>query len=261
MRWLGACSFLFSLGVAAAAEPVDLSVCTGKNFSARERIASCTALIDAGSTRADVYLFRGGAFATVPDFDRAFADYSAAIKLNGGYAQAFAGRGHVQIKRLKYDLAISDYSEALAIRPDADDYHNRGYAFMKRGDFRSAIADYTSALELQPKSATLLNSRCWARAAAGVELAEALADCDRSLAQRESALTRDSRAFVYYRLARYADAVGEYDRVLKADPKNAAALYMRGVAKMQAGLADVDAAAGLDPGVAEDFERYRVKLP
>ncbi len=30
MRWLGACSILFSLSFAAAAEPVDVSVCTGK---------------------------------------------------------------------------------------------------------------------------------------------------------------------------------------------------------------------------------------
>ena len=142
MRWLGACSILFSLSFAAA-QPVDVSVCTGKGFSVRERIASCTALIDAGSTRADVYVFRGGAFATVPDLDRAVADYSAAIKLNSAYADAFAGRGHVQITRLKFDLAITDYSRALAMRPDADDYHNRGFAFLKRGDYRSAIADYS----------------------------------------------------------------------------------------------------------------------
>lgn len=258
MRWLGACSILFSLSFAAA-QPVDVSVCTGKGFSARERIASCTALIDAGSTRADVYVFRGGAFATVPDLDRAVADYSAAIKLNSAYADAFAGRGHVQIARLKYDLAIADYSRALAIRPHADDYHNRGFAFLKRGDYRSAIADYSSALEMRPKSATLLNSRCWARAVAGVDLEEALGDCDRSIGLDDSLLTRDSRAFVYFRLGRYQDAIAEYDAVLKKNSKNAAALYMRGVAKMRQGMSDVDAAEGMDPDVGAAFERYRVK--
>ena len=94
---------------------------------------------------------------------------------------------------------------------------------------------------------------------AGVDLEEALGDCDRSIGLDDNVLTRDSRAFVYFRLARYADAIGEYDVVLKKSPKNAAALYMRGVAKMRAAESDVDAAERLDPGVGTAFERYRVK--
>jgi tetratricopeptide (TPR) repeat protein len=258
MRWLGACSILLTLGLAAA-DPIDVSVCTGKGFSVPERIASCSALIDAGSTRADVYVFRGKAFATVPDFDRAVSDYSAAIKLNSAYADAFAGRGHVQLARSKFDLAITDYSRALAIRPDADDFHNRGFAFLKRGDYRSAIADYSSALEMRPRSATLLNSRCWARAVAGIDLEDALGDCDKSIGLNDNATTRDSRAFVYFRLGRFGDAIDEYDAALRANPKNASALYMRGIAKMRAAQADVDAAEGLDPDVAARFEKYRVR--
>jgi tetratricopeptide (TPR) repeat protein len=259
MRWFASFVALLLVTLSAAADPEDAVICTGKSFRAPERIAACSVIINAGGAGAEVLTFRGGAYAEVQDFDRAVGDFTAALKLAPAFAQAFSGRGGVHLQRANYDLAIADFSSALKWRTDAVDFFNRGFAFQQRGDYRSAIADYSQALELTPTSAKLLNNRCWARAILGVDLELALGDCDRSLALRQSPVTRDSRAFVYYRLGRFGDAIGEYDAILKQEPGNARALYMRGIAKMRAGEADVKRGREIDGSVTDEFERYRVR--
>lgn len=259
MRRFASIAALLLTTFAAAADPEDRAICAGKDFRALERIKACSVIINGGRAGAEVFTSRGLAHAEVRDFDRALGDFTAALKLEPGLAEAFSGRGSVHMQRAHYDLAISDFSNALKERLDASDLFNRGFAFQQRGDYRSAIADYSSALELKPASVELLNNRCWARAVLGVDLELALGDCDRALALKQKLNTRDSRGLVYYRLGRFGDAIGEYNAILAQEPNNARALYMRGLAKVRAGEADVKRAREIEGSVGDEFERMRVR--
>ena len=70
----------------------------------------------------------------------------------------------------------------------------------------------------------------------------------------------DSRGLVYLRLARYDDAITDYDEALKKT-KFAYALYGRGVAKLRKGdkangNADIVAANALARTVGENFAKW-----
>jgi tetratricopeptide (TPR) repeat protein len=91
------------------------------NAAGDERIAACSRVIAAGrGNLAWAYHYRGFAYQTKGDHDRAIADYDAAIRL--------------------------DPKNALP-------YFNRGFAYQTKGDNDRAIADYDAAIRLDPKYA------------------------------------------------------------------------------------------------------------
>jgi tetratricopeptide (TPR) repeat protein len=115
------------------------------------------------------------------------------------------------------------------------------------GDPAGAVREVSTAIQRRPNNATLLNSRCWTRATGNVELAQALADCDRALTlSPNNAAYLDSRALVKLRLGRIDDAIADATAALAAEPMLAASLFVRGVAHMRRGdraSADRDLAA------------------
>jgi tetratricopeptide (TPR) repeat protein len=59
---------------------------------------------------------------------------------------AYYGKG-------QYDLAIEDFTMAINLNPgEADAYRYRGNAYRNKGQSGKAIADYNKAIELNPKN-------------------------------------------------------------------------------------------------------------
>lgn len=223
---------------AAAQFQAQVSWCgnKGNNVSPNLQIQGCTAVIESGRMSgkplAWAYANRGTGYKRINDLDRALADYNQAIALDPAYAIAL---------------------------------YNRGSLYDGRDDHARAIADYDAAIRSDPNYADAYNGRCLARAEAGIDLAQALSDCNRALTLHPGdAYILDSRGLVYLRLGRYDDAIADYDTALKTDPKIASSLYGRGVAKRKkgdsaGGTVDMAAANLLDPGVAGEFASYGVK--
>ena len=65
---------------------------------------------------AEVLTTRGLAHHNMRRYDKALADFSRAIKLDPGYALAFASRGETYLKLKRYDEALADLSRALDLR-------------------------------------------------------------------------------------------------------------------------------------------------
>ena len=66
-------------------------------------------------------------------------------------AQLYANRGVEFIHKKNIDDALSDFNQAIKLKPDyAMAYNNRGYAYSAKGDFDRAKADYYKALSLNP---------------------------------------------------------------------------------------------------------------
>jgi uncharacterized protein YndB with AHSA1/START domain len=85
------------------------------------------------------------------DDDLAYACFSEAIRLDGGYAPGYLGRGLVALRRAEYDAAIKDFSEALRIDSrDALAYLFRSLCHEGKGDGQRELADRVAAFTLDP---------------------------------------------------------------------------------------------------------------
>jgi len=127
-------------------------------------IGSCTDLIQSSSARpGNLYAAltnRGVSYCDKRDYDRAIADYTAAIQLNLNESIAFNNRGNTYKAKGDIDRAIADFSQALRINPrSAVAYFNRGVAYSLRRDFDRALADLNEAIRLSPKNADYFEVR------------------------------------------------------------------------------------------------------
>ena len=204
-------------------------------------------------------------FAPPADLTGRTSDVDAALKLEPKNVDALDALAELQRDRGNYKGAIATMTTVLAIRPDALWARlHRAVAYARAGDAAAAGTDFAAARTLA-KSANALNSLCWAKATAGVDLTGALADCDAALVlSPEAAAILDSRGFVLLRLGRLAEAAAAYDHALKLRPGQAGSLYGR--ALVAAGLGDnatADRETALavksGPGIIAEFESYGIR--
>jgi tetratricopeptide (TPR) repeat protein len=220
------------------------------------------------------------------DYQAALAELSRAIELEPTSAAHFAQRGAV-LQALKRPAdAIEDFDKALELDPAQADARLRRAALRlqarnrdgaqsdidaldqtlaPQADMRLALSRFYLELEEPTQSLAqlnqwlpahshdvrrdaALNARCWTRAMLGIELEEALEDCNDALdADARNAAYLASRGWVHLRLGKYDNALADFDRALQARPGLAFALYGRGLAKngggdTQRGEADLAAA-------------------
>jgi Tfp pilus assembly protein PilF len=102
--------------------------------------------------RAATFVNRGILNTRRHSFDRASADFDAAMGLAPGMAEVYANRGVVLMARGDYTAAIAEFDRALALNPvePARTFYSRGVAHEEMGDVRSAYSDYRRASELDP---------------------------------------------------------------------------------------------------------------
>jgi GlpG protein len=214
--------------------------CLAMEGTADEQIDGCARIGEAAeqseADRAIAMRLLGDAYARRSEYPEAIDAYGRAIALDPTFVAAFEHRGHARVGKGAYGLAIADYDEAIRIDPGSD----------------------------PQASAGLFNARCWARAIAGQQLADALADCNRAIALRPGWVAAlDSRGVVRLKLGALAPAIADFDAALAPGPI-AGTLYARGIAKRrqgdpQGGDADVRAALAIAADVADEYSRYGVQ--
>ena len=97
---------------------------------------------------------------TDDDYDGQISDYSEAIRLKPDYAEAYYNRGNAYRDKGDNDHAIADYNEAIRLKPDyTDAYNNRGVTYHNNGDYDRAIDDYNEAIRLKPDYANAYSNR------------------------------------------------------------------------------------------------------
>jgi tetratricopeptide (TPR) repeat protein len=94
------------------------------------------------------------------DYQQAITDYTEAIRLKPDYAEAFNNRGNSYSELKQYDKAIGDYNEAIRLKPDyALAFGGRGNAYYYLRQYDKAIADYSEAIRLKPDDASAFQNR------------------------------------------------------------------------------------------------------
>jgi tetratricopeptide (TPR) repeat protein len=214
---------------------------------------------------AEAYNNRGTLYAAIRDVPRALSDYNRALLLKPGYPDPFFNRAQLYKNTGKYEEAIRDYTAYLALMPgDVDGYINRAFAYRQTRDYKHALADLDQVVRARPRDADAYNARCWARAVAGIDLAKALADCNKSLRLSRTCAALDSRGFVRFRMGDMRRAIADNTDALKIKPDLASAMYVRGLARLRLGdrvrgEADITAAEALDPTLPATYGRYGIE--
>ncbi len=202
----------------------------------------------------------------------ALADLDRVLSLNRDFLRAYMPRAEIRFREKNVDGAVGDLDAVDRLASKQDDLR---FALAQRyeamGRFSPAIAQYDLWIQNHPvdsKIVAALGARCLASAIQNQDLAGGLSDCNRAMSIAEKRNPNyshlfASRALIGLRQASYDKAISDFDTALKAMPKNALALYGRGVAKSKknkndAGRADMDAAQALVPKMAEWYLRYGI---
>ena len=106
------------------------------------------------------YFNRANANFAKGNFDRAIADYSEALRRQPTDPDGIMwNRGNAYAEKRDYAHAIENYDQAIQLKPKfADWYRIRAEVYEKRGDRDMAMLDYTKALALEPGNQAAKNA-------------------------------------------------------------------------------------------------------
>ena len=118
------------------------------------QIKNVTQELKAKPKSLDLLIKRGDLYFQVHEFDKAIADYSAALKLDDHADKAYYGRGLALGRDGDIPGGIKDLSVYLDRHPnDSYGYTKRGIRYLWMGDDKNAEKDLTKAITLNPKNA------------------------------------------------------------------------------------------------------------
>ena len=103
--------------------------------------------------RAATYVNRGILMMRKKDYDKAIADYEAAIKTRPEMAEAWVNKGIALVYKTGRDEeAISALTKGIELKTSRPEvaYYSRGLAYELTGDAKNAYYDYKQASELRP---------------------------------------------------------------------------------------------------------------
>jgi len=146
----------------------------------------------------DAYSDRGNSYTHLGEFEIAIADHSEAIRLSPNFAGNYSNRAYVYNEMGQYELAISDCDRAIELYPE---YYwvfgERGHANYLLGNYHESAIDYTNGINMQSDNENIAFR--W------------------YLRRGNSNMMRGE----------YDEALKDVDYVLRLDPRNDDALYLR----------------------------------
>lgn len=103
-------------------------------------------------TTAAEFVERGNRYSRNGVYDRAIADYTAAIALDAGLTDAWFNRGVSWYEVGDYAQSIADLTEAIRLNPDDDNYYSRrslSHLFNDQPEQAQADMDASEAIRLR----------------------------------------------------------------------------------------------------------------
>lgn len=203
---------------------------------------------------------RSGVYFDLGRYAEAIQDMDEAIRMEPEQRINLRNRASALDKLGRTDAALADLDEVQRMDPvDLSTGFLKARILMRAGRGPEAVAVYDAAVD-QRRNATSLNNRCWMRALTNIELIGAEADCAEAVKlEPKQAAYWDSYALVALRAGRLDDALTRYGQALTLNPKAAASLYGRGLAKQRKGDTaggdqDIAAARTMSPKVGDELE-------
>ncbi|MCX5715542.1 MAG: tetratricopeptide repeat protein [Candidatus Omnitrophica bacterium] len=153
------------------------------------------------------------------NYDKAAAEYEAAIKIKPDYAMAHNNLGVVLDKLGRPEEAIAHYNTAIAINPDfAQAYNNLGTTYRKMGMLDNAIPEYERSVKIKPDYAEAYNNLGMVYYAKGA-LDTAAKDYEKAIKLNpDLAEAYNNLGVVYARKGLMSEAAKCWETALKINP-------------------------------------------
>lgn len=209
--------------------------------------------------RRDLLRQRAFAYENLRQYERAEADYNAALQIEPVDPDFYAKRGFYFTRRGRTDEALADFRKGGSLVPTEGAFpFGEGGVYDKLGQHDKAVERYTEAIRRNPDVTNYYRER----GSAYNHLAkfkEAQADYDKALAlgysiplPGETTYSNLGRGYASLHLDQYRRALDDFDAVLKVMPRSSNALAWRGAAHQGLGqgldaIADYKAALAIDP--------------
>ena len=116
-----------------------------------QAIATYTTLLQRYADAEKIHFLRGNAYASAGLNSEAIEDYGATLAnreqlIGVSVAAVLFNKGNILSRESDYDAAISDYSDAIALRPSFHNAHfNRGNVYFEISELERAVDDYRNA--------------------------------------------------------------------------------------------------------------------
>jgi tetratricopeptide (TPR) repeat protein/predicted aspartyl protease len=199
----------------------------------------------------------------------AAADFDKVLTLKPDFLRAYMPRSEIRLHEKNLEGAIADLDSVDSLATKQSDLR---FVLAERyeivGRYSKAIAQYDLWIANHPVDSRIviaLGARCRASAIANEDLVAGLADCNKALSIGDKKNPNyghlfENRGLLELRQASYDKSIADFDAALKTMPKNAFALYGRGVAKLHQnksveGDADIAEAVKIGPNVALAYKQ------
>jgi tetratricopeptide (TPR) repeat protein len=159
---------VLALSAAACARDEDRVACIS-GYKPDRQISACTAVISSALesrvTVAIAYMRRGGAYFRKKNYAAAIADYSEAIRMRPGFADAWNNRCAARAAdRRDLELALADCNRAVQLESAPNTLDTRGDLYVQMERYKDAVADFDAAVRQQtPVQAGTLYKRGMAK--------------------------------------------------------------------------------------------------
>ncbi|MBD2680925.1 MULTISPECIES: tetratricopeptide repeat protein [Nostoc] len=202
---------------------------------------------------------RGNHYADRKKWDLALANFNQALAINPQSAEAYNNRGTLHADQKKWDLALADFNNAIAFNPKyAEAYINRGNLFSDLKKWELAEADFSQAIAINSQYANAYVDRgLFYREQKKWELAEA--DFSKAITiNPQYANAYNNRGILYYDLQKWELAEADFTKAIAINTQDANAYINRGnlyydLQKWDLALTDYNQAIVINPQDAEVF--------
>ena len=110
----------------------------------------------------EAYYHLGQSYAELGKSDLAISNYYEALKLKPDYRQAHYSLALAMTKEGKYDAAINHFDKALQLKPDWFEAHNRlALIYLVLGRYDKVVAHWRQMVKLKPDDAEVHNNLAW----------------------------------------------------------------------------------------------------
>lgn len=173
----------------------------------------------------------GLAYASQKQYDKALGEFDAALKISPKFTQATKNKADAYALKGEVMAAVAACEATIRANPKyLEAYVRLGLLYHQNNDPGKAIETFRRAIAVDPNYPLAYNDLAWILAQEGKELDEAL-----KLAPRY-ADAQDTRGFVYFRMARYDDAIRVVGTAKSLRPNHAETLAFLGMAYYEKGM-------------------------
>lgn len=161
-----------------------MQICRDAGGDWERQAAACliaTTLVDDDATRSEAHYFRGNALEELERYDEAISEYDQAIALDPTFVDAIVNRGLTYRRKGDLDRARKDYDAAIGIAPDYREARmNRAFVFIQQDAYAEAMSDLDHLLAIDPTDIFALSNRSIAHRGLG-NMDAAIRDLDRAV--------------------------------------------------------------------------------